>query len=413
MSAEIDILRARRLALVRAGLLKTEWTSLPKRAVGRRLRARRAAHKVIERFGYLQLDSISVSGARTHGLVLASRVSGFDARFAELLLQPGEPLFEYWGHEASWLPMDLYPVFGFRRKEFAVHPWWGDLLGEHPKLADEILLRLDQEGPLRSKDFEGSRTVGSWWDLKAAKKMVSALWSAGHICVAERRGFQRIYDLTDRVIPESHRGRDLPLESALETLLLKALDGHGWATTSTLIATWRLTKRRPQIDAALERLQEKGEIVPCSLDVEADLSTPRRSIAGWIRPQDLELAERAAALRPRGRRGVLLSPFDPVLWDRARVQLLFGFGQAIEIYKPESERQYGYYSLPVLMDDQLIARVDLKAHRKAECLEMRTLHFEVDPPPEKHRRATRIAIGRHAHSVGLATPIGSGVQATD
>ena len=416
MIPSIDVLRARRLALVRSGLMKTEWTQMPKRAVGRRLRARRAAHRVIERFGYLQLDSIAVCGARTHGLVLASRISGFDARFADELLQPGEPLFEYWGHEASWLPLELYPAFGFRRREFAVHPWWGDLLGEHPDTADRILKRLESEGPLHSKDFEGSRRAGSWWDLKTAKKVVSALWSAGHVCVAERRGFQRTYDLAERVIPESHRGRDLPVDEALEVLLLKALDGHGWAGTSTLVATWRLSKRRAEVEAALERLREQRKIVPCDLRLDEDddgTSTSRgRKVAGWIRPQDLELAERAAELRPRGNRGVLLSPFDPVLWDRGRVKMLFGFEQAIEIYKPEADRRYGYYCLPVLMDDRLIGRVDLKAHRQADCLEMRALHFERPAPPEKHRRATRIAVGRHAHAVGLAAPIASGVPGT-
>ena len=415
MTETLDILRVRRLALIRSGLMRTEWTHMPKRAVGRRLRARRAAHTVIERFGYLQLDSIPVSGARTHGLVLASRISGFDARFAEELLQPGEPLFEYWGHEASWIPVDLYPVFGFRRQNFKVHPWWGDLLGEHPQVADEILRRLDQEGPLRTKDFEGARAPGSWWDLDVVRKMLTALWSSGEVAVAERRGFHRIFDLTERVVPESFRGRDEPLEKALEILLLKGLDGHGWATTSTLSATWRLKGYRDDVQAALARLQEQGEIVPCDLLLgdpadDGDVETKRKRVPGWIRPGDLELAERAAQLRPRGSRGVLLSPFDPVLWDRKRVLQLFGFEQAIEIYKPEAERRYGYYCLPVLMDDRLIGRVDLKAHRKADCLEVKALHFEAEKPPEKHKRVTRIAIGRHANSVGLAAPIASGVQ---
>lgn len=413
MTETIDVLRARRLALIRSGLMRTEWTSMPKRAVGRRVRARRAAHKVIERFGYLQLDSIPVSGARTHGLVLASRISGFDARFAEELLQPGEPLFEYWGHEASWIPMDLYPAFGFRRREFAVHPWWGDLLGDNPKVVDGLLRRIEQEGPLRSKDFEGGGSKAGWWDLKLTKKVLVALWTAGRLCVAERRGFQRIYDLPERVIPDTHRDRDEPLDRSLDILLLKALDGHGWASLSTLLATWRLTKYRAEAEQALERLREQGKVVPCDLLLTSADSMAeggrRKTQAGWIRPDDLELAERASHLRPRGSRGVLLSPFDPLLWDRGRLQLLFGFEQAIEVYKPESERKYGYYSLPVLMDDQLIARVDLKAHRKAECLETKSLHFELNPPPEQHRRVTRIAISRHANSVGLAAPIASGV----
>lgn len=112
---------ARRLALTRGGLLKPEWTDQPRRAAGTGRRARDGAQRVIRRFGYLQLDTVSVAGARSHGIVLGSRLDGFDPRFAERLLEPGEPLFEYWGHEASWLPIELYPLFGFRRDEFRQH----------------------------------------------------------------------------------------------------------------------------------------------------------------------------------------------------------------------------------------------------------------------------------------------------
>ncbi|NIW38208.1 MAG: winged helix-turn-helix domain-containing protein, partial [Gemmatimonadetes bacterium] len=114
--------QARRLALARGGLLRPRHTGLPDRAAGRGLRARDRCHSVIDRFGYLQLDSVAVTGARTHSIVLASRLERFDADLGEELLQPGEPLFEYWGHEASWMPMELYPVFGFRRREHRIHP---------------------------------------------------------------------------------------------------------------------------------------------------------------------------------------------------------------------------------------------------------------------------------------------------
>ncbi len=119
----LDLTQARRLALARAGLLKPEWSGMPRRATGLTRRARRAAQRVIQRFGYLQLDTVAVAGARSHAIVLLSRLEGFDPALAETLLQPGEPLFEYWGHEACWLPMDLYPVFAFRRQAFQHHPW--------------------------------------------------------------------------------------------------------------------------------------------------------------------------------------------------------------------------------------------------------------------------------------------------
>jgi hypothetical protein len=168
--AEIDVTTARRLALARAGLLKPEWTGLPARAAGRGRRARNAAHEVIRRFGYLQLDTVSIAGARSHAIVLHSRLDGFDISLGEELLRAGEPLFEYWGHEVCWIPIELYPVFGFRRREFQAHPWWGDLVGKHPEAATEIRRRLREDGPLRSADLDGSRAgQGGWWNLKTAR----------------------------------------------------------------------------------------------------------------------------------------------------------------------------------------------------------------------------------------------------
>ena len=160
----LDLKQVRRLALARAGLLKPEWSGMPRRAIGVTRRARRAAHCVIQRFGYLQLDTVAVAGARSHAIVLMSRLEGFDPALAETLLQPGEPLFEYWGHEACWLPIDLYPVFAFRREEFQHHPWWGNLIGQHPRMAEELTRRIREEGPCalpRSGRSRQPRMVGS------------------------------------------------------------------------------------------------------------------------------------------------------------------------------------------------------------------------------------------------------------
>ena len=395
----VTISEARRLALARAGLLKPEWTGLPKRATGLTLRARKAAHRIIRRFGYLQLDTVPIAGARSHAIVLLARLEGFDHELAEALLRPKEPLFEYWGHEASWIPIELYPVFEFRRKAFRRHPWWGDLIGQHPKIAENLRWRIRDEGPIRSLDMEGGGSRG-WWDLKLVKRVATALWSAGELAIVERRNFHRIYDLTERVIPDQWRQNGLPEPQAIEQLLLQALKGHGWASTGTLSQTWRLTNQKKSIMAALNRLVENGEIVPCTLPGDDKKKNP-----GWIRPKDLELAARLKRVRPRTDQGVLLSPFDPVLWDRRRVQQLFAFDQVLEIFKPAPKRKYGYYCLPVLGGDRLVARVDLKAAWKAKKLNVLSVLFEEANVKGKaksdDREAVRTALDRYAGALKL------------
>jgi len=395
----LTLIQARRLALARAGLLKPEWTGMPRRAAGLTPRARKAAHRVIQRFGYLQLDTVAVAGARSHAIVLLSRLAGFDPALAEALLQPGEPLFEYWGHEACWLPIELYPVFAFRRQEFQQHPWWGDLIGQHPRMAANLTQRIREEGPLRSLDLEGRGSRG-WWDLKIAKRMATALWSAGVLAIRERSNFQRVYDLTERVIPERWRRDAVSAEEALAHLMLQALQGHGWATTGTLTQTWRLRNAREAIGAALARLTEKKAIVACAL-----LADDGRRIPGWVRPQDLDLAERLKRVRPRKDRGILLSPFDPVLWDRSRVLRLFAFDQVLEIFKPARQRVYGYYCLPVLAGENLVARVDLKADRKNRKLHVLSHRFETIDTQGRavpaDREALRTAVTRYAGAIGL------------
>ena len=303
----ISLREARRLALVRAGLLKPAWTGLPASARGGGVTARRAAHAIIRRFGYLQLDTVSIAGARSHALVLLSRLPGMRPALGEDLLLLGAPLFEYWGHEVCWLPLELYPTLDFRRREYRVHPWWGDVLGEHSALADQILRRIRDEGPIRSSDLCEPSSDG-WWAFKAGKKVLSALWSAGDIAIQQRRGFQRTYDLTERVIPQTVRELAEPRDASIRALLLRALAGHGWATSGTLAATWRFRNMREELAAALYALRDQREITPCAL---VDATGKRRM--GWVRPRDLELADRLRRARPRRDRGVLLSPFDPVL----------------------------------------------------------------------------------------------------
>ena len=398
-SETIDLRSARRLALARAGLLKPEWTGMPRRASGKGLRAKKAVWRIINRFGYLQLDTVSVAGARSHAIVLMSRLEGFNPQLAEELLQPGEPIFEYWGHEASWLPMDLYPVMNFRRRQFVEHPWWGDLVSKYPDVADRLRRRIRYEGPLRSLDMEGSGSSG-WWDLKTTKRVATAMWSSGELAIRERRNFQRTYDLAENVIPNHHREKSIPESEAIEHLLLYALSGHGWATTGTLTQTWRLHNRQKQIRSALQRLVVKGAVKQCLL-VRPD----GKQTNGWIQPGDLDLADRLARTRPHRDQGVLLSPFDPVLWDRNRVKLLFDFDQVLEIFKPAPKRIYGYYCLPILAGEHLIGRFDLKADRKAGILNVLSWHFEgadaAKPGSPANVKAANTALDRYANALQL------------
>jgi len=397
--AEITVRDARRLALARAGLLKPEWTGLPRAASGRGLRARRALHALVGRFGYLQLDTISIVGARTHALVPLSRWPGIDRNLPEELLQPGEPIFEYWGHEASWIPIDLYPAFGFRREEYrSGRTWHSKGIREHPDVAKAILRRVEAEGAMRSLDLTGPM-LGEMWRSKRERWVAYSLWSTGELAIRSRRNFQRTFDLPERVIPERWRSEEWSLEEGIRALILRALEGHGWATIGTLADTWRLKNVRPQIRTALEDLAAAGEATPCDV-IAAD--GKRRS--GWVRPSDLELAARLRRVRPAPDRGVLLSPFDPVLWRRTRVTHLFGFDQILEIFKPASQRRYGYYCMPVLAGDRLVGRFDLKAHRRQGRLEVLSLHYEADgqKPPAADRAALESALLRFAESVELA-----------
>ncbi len=320
------------------------------------------------------------------------------ALLGEELLRPGAPLFEYWGHEASWMPMSLYPAFAFRRRLFKQHPWWRAILTENPRVCARLLRRIRVEGPLRSVAMEGPGGRG-WWDFKLTKRVATAMWLTGKLAIRERRSFQRIYDLPERVIPGPMRRTAMKMPAALRLLLLRALAGHGWATTATLAATWRLRKLGPEIKSALRELVDAGEVVASTL-----VSAQGHRRAGWIRPSDLDLMARLRRVRPRLDRGVLLSPFDPLLWDRRRVTELFDFEQVLEVFKPATKRRYGYYCMPVLAGETLVARVDLKAERQQGRLDVLSLRYESARPSAGAKQAVAVALRRYANAVELALP---------
>ena len=383
----ISLREARRLALHRSGLLANEdWP----RAVKRRDHIAEAA-AAVERLGYLQLDTIPISGARSHGLVLASRLPGYRPADAESLLGCSGNLFEYWGHEVSWLPMSLYGAMEFRRQDFRNDRWWQEIVKNHPEWIKEVLGRIEAEGPLCSRDFASDNSDGTWYG-RPPRRVLAALWSSGELAVRDRVGFERQFDLTERVIPGSAPA-PMPAVEGVALLLETAAALHGWATLGTLCETFRLRRKQPAVVDAVAQLLEAGRLVSCDLVGKRGQRT-----AGVVRPADLEKAHNLAGAR--GPRGVLLSPFDPLVWDRKRAPLIFGFDSIMEFFKPAAQRKYGYYCLPVLAGEHLVSRVDLKADRKAGSFEILARH-DVPVHTKRAAAAVPLALARHAAAVGL------------
>ena len=361
--------------------------------------ARRAAHAVI---APLRLPAarhrLGGRGAQPRaGAAVAPR--RLRPGLGEELLRPGEPLFEYWGHEASWIPLELYPAFEFRRREFAHHPWWGDLVGEHPEVADDLLRRIRDEGPLRSLDMEGRGGRG-WWDLKLGEAGAAALWSAGELAIRERRGFQRTYDLTERVIPGRARdGRSdaRGLERAAAARRSRATAGPRPGRSPP---TWRLRNRRERDRWGAARLEERARSSPCTLRRRGaapgapGLDPPRRPRArGAARDAPARARIGACSSRPSTR----CSGTAPAS------QRLFGFDQVLEIFKPAAQRIYGYYCLPVLAGERLVgARRPQGRARPRAGSRWWSAHHERDDAAT--RTAVRTAVARYAEALGLALP---------
>jgi uncharacterized protein YcaQ len=311
---------------------------------------------VIRRLTAVQLDSISTVD-RAHRLTISSRVGAFPEEMITRLLREGR-VFEYWAHEASLLPIELWPHF---RHVMHGDGHWGShdrALKQYAGLVEPMLERIRAEGALASRDFEGSgaNEMGGMWNWKPAKMVLDALWDRGVLVIGERRNFQRSYDLAERVIPK--RWLEAPAPTETETLrewALLAVRARGALTEAAIREHWRLkggrARLQPQLDALVadSRLRE--------VDVDDD-GPPFYVLPG------VELDGDPAP-------PVLVCPFDNLVWDRPLLERLFGFRHLIEVYKKEHEREYGYYVLPLLAGDGFLGRADLKADRAEGVLRIR------------------------------------------
>ena len=314
--------------------------------------------EAIRRLSCVQLDSITAV-ERSHRITLGSRVGAYPRETVSRLLGQGR-IFEYWAHEACLIPAEEWPLF--RAAMTNRHPWRGDVLAKHAALAEEVRTAIRERGPLTSRDFEG-QGGGGMWNWKPAKVVLEALWHAGEVVIAGRvSGFQRLYDVPERVLPREVLDAPVPDEaSRLRELTVRAVRARGALTEAAVKEHWRLRggvqRIRPHAEAlvadgVLERLAVDDGGPPVLVPAGAPLDPPRPTAA------------------------VLLSPFDNLLWDRPFARRLFGFHHVIEVYKPAPQRQFGYYVLPFLWRDRIVGRADLKSERGDGALVVRAFHLE-------------------------------------
>jgi uncharacterized protein len=385
MADSLRLDQARRIALAAQGL------AAPARRAAAGPAALRAA---LDRLGAIQIDSINVV-ARSHELVLAARAGPHDPAAFERLVYRRRAGFEYWGHAASFLPIGHYRLFLPRMRRLAVvtRGWWADVRRRNAALYGPVLDRIRAEGPLPASAFRepsGPRR-GTWWDWAPAKHVLEDLFDQGTLLVHDRVNFERRYDLAERVLPAGVDTSEPKAAEAALALTVLAARALGVGTAADLADYFRLP--REDARAALAEAVASGLLQGVA-------------VAGWARPAYLvpgTPAPRRVAHPP-----VLLSPFDSLVWSRDRTERLFGFRYVLEVYVPAARRVYGYYTMPVLHDGELVARVDPKHDRQSGRLLLRALHLEDGHPPADAVAATAAAATRLAAHLGA-----EGVEAGD
>lgn len=357
MTETLSLAQARRLALAGHGL--GDGAHLPA--------GQSAAALIVERLGYVQIDTISVV-ERAHHHTIWARDKDYQPWMLDNLLAQDRLVFEYWHHAACYLPMRDYRFSLAHMRAYQANKRSRDWMDSHRDVIDEVLGRIRDEGALRSADFEAPEGFvrGTWWDRKPHKIALETLFDRGDLMIAAREGFQRRYDLKERVLPD---WVDLSEPTAEETgrhLALQNLRRMGLLQERDLVLP---SLHRSDAVAALAALQSTGKVAPVAVE-------------GLGEAPHLCLAERLAYLDAEDDDELvhLLSPFDPLVIQRRWLSRLFGFDYALECYLPAAKRVHGYFSLPVLWRQRFVGRVDAKADRKAGVFVLR--HLELEQPYE-------------------------------
>lgn len=322
----------------------------------------------IHTMGALQIDTINVV-ARSPYLVLWSRLGNYPLEWLNELLEE-KKLFEYWSHEACFLPIEHYARY--RRQMIAPQGmgWKFNqrFLNENKKLVGQVLQHIQENGESRSVDFERKDgKAGGWWEWKPEKRALEVLFTMGEVMVAKRHNFQRIYDLRERIHPTWQDKRDLQKQHITQQAqVLDAIRALGIAKASWVADYFRMGKLGKEIHP--ENLAKQGLLLTTQ-------------IKGWeetiyVHPDHAVLLEQAQTGKLKATSTCILSPFDPIVWDRKRALELFDFDYKLECYTPAAKRRYGYFTLPILRNGALIGRMDSKAHRKTGVLEVKALFVE-------------------------------------
>lgn len=350
---------------------------------------RRGLRALVDQLGVVQIDSVNVL-VRSHYLPAFSRLGAYDRDALDALAHRApRQLFEYWGHEASLLPVAMYPLMRWRMDR-AQHHAWGRMrriAKEQPDLVARVLDLVREKGPIAASDIElgAAKARKGWWEWSDAKIAVEWLFWSGQVTSARRRGFERLYDLPERVLPASVYAAPPPAEhEAVRALVERSARAMGIATATDLRDYYRLP--------LAETRRAVGELVEAGVLEEV-------AVEGWTRPGYLHRRARPARLAPD--RAALLSPFDSLIWARERTERLFGMKFRLEIYTPQHKRVHGYYVLPLLVGDRLVARVDLKADRAASTLRVQAAHAERGAPKREAASALAGELSRMARWLGL------------
>jgi uncharacterized protein YcaQ len=354
-----------------------------------RFRRARAAdvEAAVRRLRSVQLDSISTVD-RAHRLTLTSRVGAYSEPVVSRLLSTGK-VFEYWAHEACLVPIEDWPLFKRRMRHLSEQHWWGRKHDHDPKVKKRVLDALRDHGPLPTRFFEGGGG-GGMWNWKPEKRILEDLFAAGEVVVARRESFQRLYALPEQVIPPEYLAAPAASEEEfLRGYALRAVQARGALTESGIAEHCRFAGGIKTMRPVVDGLEREGLVRRVAVEDGA---------APVVVPAEAVLDGGA----PKG--GVLVCPFDNMLWDRPFVERVFGFRHVIEVYKPAPQREYGYYVLPFLYGDRLVGRADLKADRAEGVLRVRTFHLE----PKVRRSgalttAFETAVARLARVLGLET----------
>ncbi|MBC2906683.1 winged helix-turn-helix domain-containing protein [Streptomyces cupreus] len=321
-TTELSADEARRIALRAQGLLGT-----PDRRSGVR--------GILRHLGAVQLDTISVL-ARSHELIPYARLGAIGRKTVEHAYWKDTHAFEYWSHAACILPVEEWPHFAFRRRAYRNRPHWSHELPDGAY--DQVIKQLTTEGPLTATELGGAKKTGDWWDWSGSKVAVERALMYGEVVCVERRGWKRVYDLAERAVPDAFLHDDLDDTECLRRLVRLAGQSLGVGTRADIADYHRL--KGEQVDAVI-----------------ADSGLVPVTVEGWAKPAWADPA--ALATPPRGRhRTTLLSPFDSLIWERARTERIFGFTHRLEAYVPRQKRIHGYFAMPVLAGGRLVGRVD-------------------------------------------------------